>query len=70
MPANMISAPVGSSLTVSGMSIATVRAGPTPGSTPINVPSITPMNPHKRLSGVSATLKPWRSELKVSAIGS
>ncbi len=48
MPANMISAPVGSSFTVNGSSIATVSAGPTPGSTPIAVPSVTPTKPHSR----------------------
>src|SRR5687768_16099203 len=58
MPANMISAPVGSSFTVSGSSIATVSAGPTPGSTPTNVPSVTPMKPHIRFIGCSATPKP------------
>ena len=58
MPANMISAPVGSSLIVSGISIATVSAGPTPGSTPMNVPNMVPMNPQRRLSGVKAMLKP------------
>src|SRR3990172_3286881 len=66
MPANMMSAPVGSSFTVSGSSIATVSAGPTPGSTPTAVPSVTPMNPHSRLSGFSATSKPESSALKVS----
>src|SRR5688572_25613288 len=58
MPANMMSAPVGSSLTVSGSSIATVSAGPTPGSTPTNVPSVTPINPHIRFIGCRATPKP------------
>ena len=65
----MISAPVGSSLIVSGISIATVSAGPTPGSTPMKVPSVTPRNPQRRLSGVSAMLKPCSNEPKVSAIG-
>ena len=69
MPANMISAPVGSSLIVSGMSIATVSAGPTPGKTPMKVPSVTPMKPQRRLNGVSAMLNPCSSELKVSVIG-
>ena len=68
MPANMISAPVGSSFTVSGSSIATVSAGPTPGSTPIAVPSVTPMKPHSRLFGASATPKPVKSALRVSVI--
>ena len=70
MPANMISAPVGSSFAVSGISIATVSAGPTPGKTPINVPSVTPMNPQSRLNGVSAILKPCSSEPKASASSS
>src|SRR5512134_1256743 len=66
MPANMISAPVGSSLTVSGSSIATVSAGPTPGSTPTKVPIVTPMKPQRRLIGVSATPKPVASDARVS----
>ena len=49
---------------VRGMSIATVSAGPTPGSTPMNVPSVTPMNPHSRFNGVSAMLKPCSNGLK------
>ena len=68
MPANMISAPVGSSFTVSGISIATVNAGPTPGKTPMKVPSMTPMKPQSKLSGVSAMLKPCISKPKVSPI--
>src|SRR5688572_560463 len=70
MPANMISAPVGSSLTVSGSSIATVSAGPTPGSTPTKVPSVTPMKPHSRLIGFSATPKPAISASKASTLDS
>src|SRR5688572_8246486 len=66
MPANMISAPVGSSLTVSGRSIATVSAGPTPGSTPTKVPSVTPMRPHSRFMGCSATAKPCSSACSAS----
>ena len=68
MPANMISAPVGSSFTVSGRSIATVSAGPTPGSTPTNVPIVTPMKPQSRLIGVSATPNPVASEASVSTV--
>ena len=56
-----MSAPVGSSFTVSGSSIATVSAGPTPGSTPTNVPSVTPMKPHIRFIGCSATPNPASS---------
>src|SRR5688572_1723828 len=66
MPANMISAPVGSSFTVSGSSIATVSAGPTPGRTPTNVPSVTPMKPHSRLIGFSATPNPASSASSAS----
>src|SRR6185503_2940698 len=66
MPANMISAPVGSSLMVSGRSIATVSAGPTPGSTPTKVPSVTPMKPHSRFMGCSATAKPCSSACSAS----
>jgi hypothetical protein len=66
MPANMMSAPVGSSRTVSGSSIATVRAGPTPGSTPTKVPSVTPMNPHIRFIGCSATPNPAIRALNAS----
>src|SRR6185436_20833772 len=66
MPANMISAPVGSSFAVSGSNIATVSAGPTPGSTPTNVPSVTPMNPHSRFIGFSATPNPASSASKAS----
>ena len=64
----MISAPVGSSFTVSGISMATVSAGPTPGNTPINVPSMTPRKPQSKLIGVSAILKPCISEVKVSTM--
>src|SRR5687767_14500104 len=66
MPANMMSAPVGSSLTVSGSSIATVSAGPTPGSTPTNVPSVTPIRPHIRFIGCRATPKPAIRALNAS----
>src|SRR4029453_16915043 len=65
----MINAPVGSSLIVSGISMATVKAGPTPGRTPMNVPSIVPMNPQSRFNGVNAMLKPCSNDTKVSVIG-
>ncbi len=54
----MISAAVGSTLAVSGSSIATVSAGPMPGSTPIAVPRKQPTSAHIRFSGVMATAKP------------
>src|SRR5687768_10072480 len=66
MPANMMSAPVGSSFVVSGSSIATVSAGPTPGRTPTSVPNVTPMNPHIRFTGFRATAKPASSASKAS----
>src|SRR5688500_19370874 len=68
MPANMMSAPVGSSFTVSGSSIATVSAGPTPGSTPTKVPGVTPMKPHSRFIGCSATPKPAIRALSASKL--
>src|SRR5512134_2616196 len=68
MPANMMSAPVGSSFTVSGSSIATVSAGPTPGSTPTSVPQVTPIRPHIRFIGCSATPNPEASAFSVSIV--
>ncbi len=62
----MISAPVGSSFAVIGISIATVSAGPTPGSTPTKVPRVTPTSPQSRFNGVSATPKPSSRAPKVS----
>src|SRR5690348_6447643 len=58
MPANIMSALAGSSLKVIGSSIATVSAGPMPGSTPTAVPMVTPMSAHIRLAGVSASPNP------------
>src|SRR4030095_3678743 len=69
MPANMMSAPVGSSLIVNGISMATVSAGPTPGSTPINVPRVTPRKPQSKLNGVSAMWNPCSREVKASLMG-
>src|SRR6185503_17080499 len=58
MPASMMSAPVGSTLSVSGISIAMVAIGPTPGSTPISVPTRQPTKPRNRFIGESAVAKP------------
>src|SRR6185436_14115235 len=58
MPASMIIAPVGSSFMVSGSSIAIVAGGPRPGSTPITVPSTTPITHIVRLLSVRATWNP------------
>src|SRR3954451_16867969 len=52
-------AAVGSTLKVIGRSSAIVSAGPSPGSTPIAVPSVVPTRHHIRLVGVSATAQPF-----------
>ncbi|MNN28216.1 hypothetical protein D3C81_1417780 [compost metagenome] len=62
----MISAAVGSTLAVSGSSIATVSAGPMPGSTPMAVPRKQPTRAHIRLMGVMATAKPCINWFRVS----
>src|SRR6185295_11306713 len=59
-------AAVGSTLKVIGRSSAMVSAGPSPGRTPIAVPSVVPTRHHIRLTGVSATTKPLRSCAKAS----
>src|SRR5262252_4180073 len=61
MPANRMKAEVGSTLKVIGRRSAMVSAGPSPGSTPIAVPSVVPTRHHNRFVGVSATAKPLRS---------
>src|SRR5262249_28635629 len=58
MPASMMSAPVGSTLKVSGSSMAMVAIGPTPGSTPISVPTRHPRKHNARLLGDSAVANP------------
>src|SRR5262245_18316570 len=58
MPASMISAPVGSTLKVSGSSMAMVAIGPTPGSTPTKVPTRQPRKHSARFVGDSAVAKP------------
>src|SRR5262245_10626387 len=54
----MMSAPVGSTLKVSGNSMAMVAIGPTPGSTPIKVPTRHPVKASRRLTGDNAVAKP------------
>src|SRR5690349_8361928 len=59
MPASMISAVAGESkVAVIGSSMAMVATGPTPGSTPINVPSSTPRKQNRTLVSVKATDRP------------
>src|SRR5436189_6335873 len=69
----MISADTGFRLNVIGSSIAMVATGPTPGRTPISVPSRTPINAYSRLIGVIATPKPrirlWKRSMRASAPG-
>src|SRR3954449_6052511 len=61
MPASMMSAPVGSRPKVIGSRIAMVAIGPTPGRTPINVPTRQPAKQSARFWRPSATEKPsWR----------
>src|SRR3954454_15067298 len=69
MPASMIIAPVGSSLKVSGSSIAIVAEGPRPGSTPMIVPSTTPTTHIINALGVSATWKPCINPVRRSIAG-
>src|SRR4029453_8807318 len=66
MPAKRMKAEVGSTLKVIGRRSAMVSAGPSPGRTPIAVPSVVPTRHHTRLIGVSATAKPLRSWEKAS----
>src|SRR5215467_3684653 len=66
MPANRMKAEVGSTLKVIGRRSAMVSAGPSPGSTPIAVPSVVPTRHHSRFIGVSATAKPLSSWAKAS----
>src|SRR6266508_6749188 len=61
-----MNAAVGSTLKVIGSRSAMVSAGPSPGSTPIAVPSVVPTRHHIRLTGVSAMAKPSRSCEKAS----
>src|SRR3954468_19518434 len=59
MPASMIRAPTGGRPNVIGSSIATVAMVPMPGSTPTSVPTSAPIRHIRRLTGDSATPKPW-----------
>src|SRR5262245_58274329 len=58
MPASMMSAPSGGAPYVTGSSMAMVATGPIPGSTPMAVPSSTPIRQKPRLMGVRAAPKP------------
>src|SRR5919198_245609 len=58
MALSMMSAPTGSSLKVSGIRIAVPAAGPSPGSTPINVPSKQPISAKPKFCRLIAAAKP------------
>jgi hypothetical protein len=62
----MISAATGLRLNVIGSSIAMVATGPMPGSTPIRVPSSTPISAYSKWMGVNATPKPRIRLLRMS----
>src|SRR5215204_4739166 len=62
----MMMPPAGSMLKVSGRSIATVAAGPSPGRMPTTVPRKQPTKHQRRLAGCSATEKPCRRPLTTS----
>src|SRR4051812_17052413 len=66
MPASMMRADTGARLNVIGRSIAIVATGPMPGSTPISVPSITPIRQYSRFIGETATPKPMTRLWKIS----
>jgi hypothetical protein len=65
----MMKALVGSRRNVTGSRIATVRAGPIPGSTPTAVPSVTPAKAHRRCANVRALANPSLSAWSVSIGG-
>src|SRR5687768_17294250 len=69
MPASMIIALAGFMRNVSGRSIAIVAGGPSPGITPMIVPSATPTRHHSRFIGCSATANPCISPEKTSTLG-
>src|SRR5215217_2718664 len=58
MPASMMRAPTGSSPKVIGSSMAIVAIGPTPGSTPISVPTMQPRKQRARFWSDRATPNP------------
>ena len=65
----MMSAPVGSMPNVIGNSMVMVAMGPTPGSTPIRVPTRQPRKHSNTFFSDSATAIPSARLLKRSAIG-
>ena len=68
MPAKKIMDAVGSTCAVMGKSMATVTAGPKPGSTPMAVPSAQPTNAQSKLMGVPAVANPESRLFQVSSM--
>src|SRR5687768_16044588 len=68
MPASMMSAPTGSSPKVMGRSMAMVAIGPTPGNTPMSVPTSTPRKQSAKFCRENATLKPRARLVMMSAM--
>src|SRR5215216_6501682 len=66
MALSMMRAPTGSSVKVSGMRMAVPAAGPSPGSTPINVPRKQPISAKPRFCRLAAAAKPVSRCCKVS----
>src|SRR5262245_30621668 len=66
MALSMISAPTGSSLKVSGIRMAVPAAGPSPGSTPISVPSTQPIRANAKFCRLIAAARPARRWSNVS----
>src|SRR4030095_4258864 len=66
MPAIMMMPASGVLDRVTGRSSARAEVGPMPGSTPTRVPMKTPMKQESRLTGCSATAKPWLSPVITS----
>ena len=69
MALSMISAPIGSSVKVSGIRIAVPAAGPSPGSTPISVPRMQPMSAKLKFCRLVAAARPVRRCCSVSMVG-
>src|SRR6476620_4881190 len=69
MPANRMNEASTGTWKVIGNSSAMVSAGPSPGRTPIAVPSVVPSRHHIRLESENATLKPCASCVSVSIVG-
>ncbi len=68
MPASIRIAGTGAMTDTMGSSIEIVDSGPMPGSTPMRLPTSTPNTDHIRLSGCSATPKPYMSWIRLSCM--